>query len=197
MERRVPARRAEIDVSCLQHMPRLRVLHEDDNRKIAAIDLIFLRAEREALAAMALGLVIVELLFDLPANTFQVETCLAGTLAIGLDRVAFLPVATEGADHHWMKPDAVFTQVTDFLFDEQDLDLKILRIALYPIDGGGDRDRTAVQPGIDLQRGFRRCLQIVLQILLETLEDSGAISRDPPPTVFFPSMAKAGTPFAP
>ena len=55
-------RRAEVDVGGLQYVLGFIVLHEDYYREIGAVDLVFLRGEFERLAAMAFGLVLVELL---------------------------------------------------------------------------------------------------------------------------------------
>src|SRR5450759_4162034 len=92
--------RAKVDVSGLQHVLGLIVLYKNYHGQVGAVDLVFLGAELERLAAMALGLVLVELLPYVLANGLQFETGVEGALAIGVDRVAFPLLAAEGADHH-------------------------------------------------------------------------------------------------
>src|ERR1039457_1280884 len=72
-------RRGEIDVTGLQHVLGLIVLHENYHGQIGAADLVFLGGELERFAAMAFRLVVVELLSEVFTDGLQIEGGIEGS----------------------------------------------------------------------------------------------------------------------
>src|SRR5262245_33089845 len=103
---RPSTRRTEVHPGGLKDVVRLHVLHEHDDAEVTAVDLVLLLRELEALAAVALGFVLVEPGLHGLADSLEIEARVERAFR-SLDLVAFALFAAECADHHGMEANAV------------------------------------------------------------------------------------------